>query len=84
MKTIKNQDFSSTTAGDFDEKVRAVIYTRRADCAAEEMTRQQKWQLEFYRQACDVLGWKHDPCIDACEECSFNTRADLEQMEALV
>jgi hypothetical protein len=82
MKTIKNQGFSSTTAGDFGDKVWAVIYTRRADCDAEELTQQKNWWPEFYRHACDVLGWKHDPRIDAYEEGSFNTRADLERMGA--
>jgi hypothetical protein len=82
MKTTKNQDFSSTAACDFSDKMRAVIYTRRADCAVEELTQQKNWWPEFCRHAWDVLGWKHDPRIDAYKEGGFNTRADLEKMRA--
>jgi hypothetical protein len=84
MKTIKNQDFSSTTARDFSDKMHAIIYIRHAGYAAKELTQQKNWWPEFCRHACDMLGWQHDPHIDVYKEVGSNTRADLEKMGAPV
>lgn len=75
------KEFPSPTAAiDFGDKAWNDIYARRENYAAKGLTQNRHWWPEFYRHACDVLGWEFDPRIAAYRESDLETRADLEKM----
>jgi hypothetical protein len=76
-------EFASPAAAvEFGDHAWASIYDRRPDYAAQGLTRHRCWWPEFYRHACEVLGWEYDPRIAAYRESDLDTRADLEKMGA--
>ena len=73
---------NATAAVDFGDKAWARIYAERENYAATGLTQHRNWWPEFYRQACEVLGWEYDERIAAYKESDLETRADLEKMGA--
>jgi hypothetical protein len=75
------KEFPNPTAAiEFGDQAWASIYAKRQNYAAKGLTQHRNWWPEFYRHACEVLGFEFDPRIAAYKENDLETRADLEKM----